>query len=179
MIRRALSGLVSLAMCACGGIVVWNLVFADTPTEPVSDPTSSSSSAAEPAPRRLENGTLINKPSGGAGKLAINNGGSLDAAVFLAKGGKTKVAVYVRKISSFTVDRIPDGRYEIYVVSGSDWDSAAKKFTRSASRFVFDDPAFFETSAEEGSTTYSISITPVAGGNANTHQVDEGSFPSG
>jgi hypothetical protein len=82
---------------------------------------------------RLDNGTLIKKPSGrGANELTLKNIGTEDAVVVLApQGSKTATAiVYVRSASSYTVTGIPNGIYVGWVISGKDWDDKAGIFGR-------------------------------------------------
>lgn len=157
--------------------------YASTPTPAYTPTTYVTPTYASPVPlpsRQLNNGVLITAPAGGPGVLNITNGGSLDAAIFLVPAGslRSALAVYVRGTSSSTVHNIPDGTYKIYVISGQDWDSATNTFTLYADRFVFDNLAEF-TSDRSHYTEESITITPVAGGNATTHQVGSTEFPAG
>jgi hypothetical protein len=129
--------------------------------------------------RRAGNGTYIKSPARrGSGKLKIQNGGSVDAVITLApSGGKASLTVYVRAKGSFTAGRITDGTYGIYVATGSDWDSGAKAFTRDCDYSKFDTPATYRTTSSTY-TQYSITLTPVSGGNATTSGVDPSQFPS-
>lgn len=136
--------------------------------------------ASPPQTRRTANGTYIKAPTrGGLGKLKITNGGAADAAITLAPaaGGKAVITVYVRAKGTFTAGRIADGAYAIFVTTGSDWDSGAHAFTRDCDYSKFDSTAAFRTTATTY-TQYSISLTPVAGGDTTTSGVDPDSFPS-
>jgi hypothetical protein len=130
------------------------------------------------ANRRLASGTLIKSPAGGSGRLTISNGGTTDAAVTLVTAQSTKptLTVYVRASSSYTVSRIKDGQYEIYVTSGTDWDPTTKAFTRNCGFAQFDQPAQFNTPSRP-STQYSITLTPAAANNAKMSKVNPDSFP--
>jgi hypothetical protein len=129
--------------------------------------------------RRAANGTYIKSPARrGSGRLKVQNGGSVDAVVTLApSGGKASLTVYVRAKGSFTASRITDGTYGIYVATGADWDSGAKAFTRNCDFSKFDTPATYRTTSSTY-TQYSITLTPVSGGNATTSGVDPSQFPS-
>jgi hypothetical protein len=129
--------------------------------------------------RRAANGTYVKSPAKrGSGKLKIQNGGSVDAVVTLAPGGgKASLTVYVRAKGSFTAGRITDGTYDIYVATGSDWDSGTHTFTRDCDFSKFDTPASYRTTSSTY-TEYSITLTPVSGGNATTSGVDPNQFPT-
>jgi hypothetical protein len=135
------------------------------------------------ANRRLGNGALIKKAAkSGSGKLKISNGGTVDAVINVvpARSKTATTMVYVRASGEYTLSGIRDGTYEVYLATGEDWDGAAKSFTRSCDYSKFDDPFPFTTKAVSGGTQYtiwSITLTPVVGGNARTSDVDPGSFP--
>ncbi len=130
---------------------------------------------------RLKNGTFIKRAStGGSGHLKIKNGAD-DTTVSLvpAKGKNPKpvLTVYVRGGSSFTAKGVRDGTYRIYTASGEDWNKAKKGFTRDCSFSKFDDVFKFSTTSFSASI-WTITLTPVIGGNASTSDVDPKSFPS-
>jgi hypothetical protein len=133
--------------------------------------------------RRLRNGTVLKRPNGGYGRLSIDNGGSVDAVVSLVRrdAKKPSMSVYVRAHDSFTVSRISDGTYHIFITAGGDWDKAAKRFSRNCSFEKFDEPAKFTTKFTSTAIEYSvheISITPVIGGNATVSEVAPDAFPA-
>ena len=134
------------------------------------------------ATRRLRNGTLVKRPNGGHGELSIDNGGSADAVISLVRvrAKKPSMTVYVRAGDSFTVRRISNGTYRIYMTTGADWDKTARLFSRDCSFEAFDEPAEFTTRTTSTAiqyTVHEITVTPVAGGNATTSGVDPGAFP--
>jgi hypothetical protein len=114
----------------------------------------------------------------GLGQLTITNGGGTDATVGLVSGqaGAPVVTVYVGQGGTYTLHHVPDGTYQIYITSGSDWDAGARLFSRDCVFQQFDQPLIFTTTRSEY-TTYTITLTPVAGGNATESDVDPGSFP--
>ena len=138
--------------------------------------------AASPdANRRLGNGTFVKKAArGGSGHLKIENGGSGDAAISVvpANSKTPTLTVYVRGNSNYTVTNVHDGTYEVFLATGSDWDTGTKTFTRDCEYQQFDDSFEFTTTSSQF-TEWSITLTPVVGGNARTSNVDPGSYPSG
>ncbi|MEV4707411.1 hypothetical protein [Actinoplanes sp. NPDC049316] len=131
--------------------------------------------------RRLKTGTFVKRTStGGLGHLKIKNGAD-DTTISLvpAKGKKPKpvFTVYVRGGGSFTAKGIRDGTYRIYTASGEDWDNGRKGFTRDCAFSKFDDTFKFTTTSYS-SSIWTITLTPIIGGNASTSNVDPNSFPN-
>jgi hypothetical protein len=95
-------------------------------------------------------------------------------------GTVATLAVYVRARSSYTAQGVPDGTYQIYFTSGSDWDSAGHVFTRDCGFQKFDTPTSFTTSTSGNMINYTedqITLNPVVNGNATTSDVPPGQFP--
>jgi len=129
--------------------------------------------------RRLGNGSYLRRVRGGSGQLKIENGGS-DAVINLVLGSaKTPaVSVYVRGKGKLTVSGVKDGTYRVFMTSGKDWDGKAKAFSRDCSFQKFEDTFKFTTNSGQY-TVWTITLTPVLGGNARTSDVDPGAFPTG
>jgi hypothetical protein len=129
--------------------------------------------------RRLKNGTFLKRSSGGSGHLKIKNGAD-DTTVSLvpAKGKKPKpiLTVYVRGGGTFTAKGIKDGTYRVFTASGEDWDKGKKGFTRDCAFSKFDD-TFKYTTTSFSASIWTITLTPVIGGNASTSDVDPNAFP--
>jgi hypothetical protein len=131
--------------------------------------------------RRLSNGRYLKRTaSNGSGQLKIKNGGRTDGVISIVPGKAKQptVTVYVRGKQNFTVRGVRDGTYHIFVTSGTDWDSAARTFSRDCTFARFDDPFKFSTT----STTYTIwevTVSAVAGGNATATEVGADEFPLG
>ncbi|MFI7544180.1 hypothetical protein [Actinoplanes sp. NPDC049599] len=130
--------------------------------------------------RRLKTGTFLKRSStGGSGHFKIKNGAD-DTTVSLVptKGKKPKpvLTVYVRGGGTFTAKGVRDGTYRVYTASGEDWDKGKKGFTRDCSFSKFDDTFKFTTTSFSASI-WTITLTPVVGGNASTSDVDPNSFP--
>ncbi|WP_055590226.1 hypothetical protein [Peterkaempfera griseoplana] len=132
--------------------------------------------------RRKSTGSYVHNGSRtGRGELTIENGGSQDAVISLAKGKRTAYSVYVRKGADYKVRGVRDGTYTVYFTSGRDWDSKARRFTRDCGFSRFDDPLRFTTTVTSTQirwSTWRLTLQPVFGGNATTSDLDEGSFPS-
>jgi hypothetical protein len=130
--------------------------------------------------RRLKNGTFLKRASGGSGHLKIKNGAD-DTTISLVptKGKKPKpvLTVYVRGGGTFTAKGVKDGTYRVFTASGEDWDKGRKGFTRDCSFSKFDDTFKFTTTSFSASI-WTITLTPVVGGNASTSDVDPKSFPN-
>ncbi|MFI7599598.1 hypothetical protein [Actinoplanes sp. NPDC049681] len=131
--------------------------------------------------RRLKTGTYVKRTgSGGLGHLKIKNGAS-DTTISLVpnKGKKPKpvFTVYVRSGGTYTAKGIRDGTYRIYTASGKDWNAGGKGFTRDCSFTKFDDTFKFTTTSYS-SSIWTITLTPMIGGNASTSDVDPNSFPN-
>ncbi|GGV16464.1 hypothetical protein GCM10010495_33470 [Kitasatospora herbaricolor] len=131
--------------------------------------------------RALDNGAMVREGSlDGRGELSIENGGSGDAVLSLAKDGKSVHSIYVGKGQTAKFKGIEDGTYEVFFAGGSDWDPAAKAFTQDCDFSKFDEPLDFKTtrtSSEIRWSTWTLSLQAVVGGNARTTDVPAGSYP--
>jgi hypothetical protein len=122
--------------------------------------------------RQLGNGQVL-RHSSGPGSLTINNSGT-DAIVTLTKvGTKTPVAsVYVRASANTTLSDIPGNTFDIYVSSGTDWDSASQKFTRQCSYQKTDSTWDFSDS------DWTLTLTEQIGGNLSVSTLNSGDAPN-
>ncbi|MEY9933991.1 hypothetical protein ABH926_008654 [Catenulispora sp. GP43] len=122
--------------------------------------------------RQLGNGQVL-RHSSGPGSLTINNSGT-DAIVTLTKAGtKTPVAsVYVRANANTTLSDIPGSTFDIYVSSGSDWDSAAQKFSRQCSYQKTDSTWDFSDS------DWTLTLTRQVNGNLSVSTLNPGDAPN-
>ncbi|WBP89570.1 hypothetical protein [Kitasatospora cathayae] len=126
--------------------------------------------------RSLDNGTMVSTGKlRGEGVFKVDNGGKTDAVVSLVLNGKTVHSMFVAKGQKASIEGVEDGTYDVYVSEGADWDSATKAFTQSCAFTKFEDNFPFETGST--STSWSITLQPVADGNAKTNDVDPNSFP--
>jgi hypothetical protein len=132
----------------------------------------------EDASRAGSNGAIVaGGVKHGLGELTITNSGDTDATVALVKGqGAPLVTVYMGHGGSYTLHHVPDGTYTVYVTSGDDWDAGARLFSRDCDFQQFDQTMDFRTTSTQY-TTYTITLTPVAGGDATLSEVDPGAFP--
>ncbi|MEO3745864.1 hypothetical protein [Plantactinospora sp. B5E13] len=128
--------------------------------------------------RRLSNGKFLKRNRSGLGELKIENGGSTDAVINVVRNGSKSAAisVYVRAKGKITVGGVRDGTYRIYMTGGKDWDGKAKAFGRDCNFQRFEDSFKFSTTSSQY-TIWTITLTPTAGGNARTSDVDPGDFP--
>ena len=132
-------------------------------------------------PGRPSNGQFVRQGSRtGRGELTIDNGAGQDAVITLAVGKRPTFAVYVRKGAKHTVTGIQDGTYHVFFTSGTDWDRKTRAFSRNCSFDRFDESMEFATTQTATQTewsTWTITLQPVAGGNAPTSEVDPDDFP--
>jgi len=136
--------------------------------------------------RSLANGAVLSQPSGaGEGTLTIDNGTSQDAVVKLVDETAQRliVAFYIRAGSKASIKTIPDGLFRVIYGSGTDWDSAARTFTRDKSFAVFDRELNFDTTQKmigedvyEQHSGFDVTLHAVINGNAATSNVSESEF---
>ncbi|MDW8145988.1 MAG: SH3 domain-containing protein [Roseiflexaceae bacterium] len=112
------------------------------------------------------------------GELTVENGTERDGIVILTIGGAPQMSAYVRSRNSLTMRGIPDGLYQVYFSTGSEWNG--REFTVNASYRRFRDMLRFETRVSGDTITYTtwrITLHPVAGGTAPTDNVGRDNFP--
>ena len=129
---------------------------------------------------RPATGTFITPPSRrGSGELKIRNGGGDTTVSLVPVGGGTTplFTVYVRGKTNYTVQGVAAGTYRIYYATGANFDPHRKGFLNDCAFNRFDDK--FPFRAAPAISTWEITMTPVAGGNASTSEVDPGAFPAG
>lgn len=109
--------------------------------------------------RQLSNGKVL-RGSSGPGSLDIT-ASDVDSVITLTITGSKKptASIYVRANSKATLHHIPGKTFDAYVSSGTDWDSAAGKFTRDCSYGKADDTFDFSSS------DWSLELTKQVGGN--------------
>jgi hypothetical protein len=127
---------------------------------------------------RPATGAFVKSPSRhGSGQLKIKNGGDDTAVSLVPTSGSTTplFTVYVRGGSNYTIDDVGTGTYKIFYAAGTDWNPERKGFMNDCTFSKFDDT--FRFRAYPVIDTWEITMTPVAGGNASTSDVDPGTFP--
>lgn len=130
-----------------------------------------------PQHRALDNGSFVREGErDGLGELTVENGGDADAVLTLTHGTDAVYSFYVLKGQTAKVTGIRDGQYDVYFAGGFDWDAASKRFTQSCAFTKFDDGLNFNTT-DSTYSTWKLTLQPVAGGNASTTDIPEGSFP--
>ncbi len=152
-----------------------------TPTpSPTITPSPTRTRTPTPRPtvtRRLATGTVIKQTGArnGEGELTVENGLDLDAVAVLSRDDWL-FAVYIRNNSSHRLTGIPDGSYDLFFTLGEDWDAAQGAFTRRRDLSRFDEPFPF-TSTPTTYTVWSVTLHPVPGGTADSHDVPVNQFP--
>jgi hypothetical protein len=128
--------------------------------------------------RALDNGTKVREgQTDGNGELTVDNGGgSVDAVLTLTQNGQSAYSFYVVKGQTAKITGIRDGKYDVYFAGGFDWDGGTKKFTQSCAYTKFDDGLDY-TTTETTYSTWTLTLKPVAGGNASTREVPPGQYP--
>jgi len=126
----------------------------------------------------LATGTVIKQTGArnGEGELTVENGLDLDAVAVLSRDDWL-LAVYIRNNSSHTLNGIPDGNYDLFFTLGEDWDAGQGAFTRRRDLSRFDE-LFPFTSTPTTYTVWSVTLHPVPGGTADSHDVPVNQFPN-
>lgn len=136
----------------------------------------------------LETGTTIKQPPyyfNGLGKLEIKNGTDLDAVAKLIDLSKDVAiyTVYIKAQDTYTIKKIPDGRYKLFFSAGQNWDEVSNNFLVMPSYSKFEDIFDYYTKKYiEGDyehtkvTTWSVTLNPVEGGTAKTDDISEQEF---
>lgn len=118
--------------------------------------------------------------SGGMGILEIENGAEADAVALLrTPAGRDVRRAFVRAGTTLRLNAIPEGTYELLFASGADWTPELNAFCRSRSYSRFSDTFTFTELEEWDGVRYSqwsVTLYPVAGGDARTERVDPALF---
>lgn len=105
-------------------------------------------------PVRPPNGKVLRRRiSGGRAHLTIKNSNEIDALFILARTRSPRtpvLAVYVRRSSSATVRRVPDGRYVAWDCVGRDWNAYTRGFLATEEYSRWRDPLVFATTRSRG-----------------------------
>jgi hypothetical protein len=117
----------------------------------------------------------------GRGSLSVINGTSSDAYIKLVDplSNESVASFYVKSSSSFTLEGVADGSYQVIFASGEDWDSNTQSFTMNKSFTKFDSTLDFTTrqyTDEIRYSTHEITLHQVLDGNATTSEVNEQEF---
>jgi hypothetical protein len=137
-----------------------------------------------PMSRSLSTGTLItSRVLTGSGRLHIDNGTEYDAVLKLVDvaSQKSVAEFYVGASSSFTLQGIPDGMFDVLFALGTDWDSASGLFTRDKMYSRFVDPLPYTTTQTQTEIDYpgwSLTLHTLPGGKARTDGISEQDFLS-
>ena len=131
------------------------------------------------ANRQLGSGTVVKKNTSGANVLKVENKQSTDVVVSLAPANSTAAVLmmYVRAGQTGTAKGIHDGSYNVFVTSGSDWDTGARSFTRDCEYRRFTDTIDL-TSTSRQYTVETLTLGAGSDGNAFVTPSDSGSFPT-
>jgi|GEM_PF-3156986 len=133
----------------------------------------------------LPNGTEVRKRRNlnGRGELTVENGTSYDAVVLLVdlNSGKTIRTFYVVTGNAFTERQISPGLYGLFFGTGTDWNTATKKFNSAASYSHFGENLEYTEKIDQDTEkvemiTYKVSLQPVLGGSAEIEPSDKDSF---
>lgn len=156
-----------------------------------SPPLSSASVTSQPKPvpnppivmakkRSLPSDTVLISQAGG-GSLKVSNGTNRDAYVKLIEP-RSRILVgvfYVKSNSTFTLNQIPDGTYQVLFMLGEGWNPNTRSFTKNKRFAKFDKSLNFTTTPLINGIQYSafqITLHPVVNGNTTTSGVNEQEF---
>jgi hypothetical protein len=127
--------------------------------------------------RRGRNGDLRPGKRGGIGEMRITGSPDSDVLIKLRVKKQGIRNVYVRKNSTVKVSRLPDGKYDVYVARGVDWNDKTGRFMRECSFSRLNSPFEFTTT----STQYTIGELELDTlfGNVPSTTLDPEEFPEG
>ncbi len=114
----------------------------------------------------------------GHGTLEIENGTSNDAVVKLVKRGEPHAScvVYVSARNMTKITSVPQGVYSVVFALGLRWNGNTQRFRELKWFGRFDDPLQFVSPSLAEYTAYSLTLHPVAGGNARTSVIEAWQF---
>ena len=105
-------------------------------------------------PVRPANGRVLHRRiRNGRAHLDIKNSNGSDAMFILTRTRSPRtpaLAVYVRKHSSATVGKVPDGRYIAWDCTGRDWNAYTRGFLTTEEYSRWRDPLVFSTARSSG-----------------------------
>lgn len=188
-----LSGLIFVAGCATDGRIPVPRALQVEDFSALADASRSSSPvlpahapATEPSLRSLATGTVTESVRlNGKGQLSVANATGKDAVAKLVDPvRKTRIAVfYVRGNSDHTLPGIPDGTYKLIFAMGRGWNSRTQTFQQEPSFSMFEDDFVFTTTSErrsdgiyQSNCRFSVTLHPVADGNATTEPISHEYF---
>lgn len=135
----------------------------------------------EPNGARIVNDVGIS----GLGKLTVENGTALDAAVRLSNSYTQETArwFYVWATATVTVDKIEPGTYALMYTTGADWDEETDEFRKGSDYSVFERQFTYLETPDGGNTTKYTTITvtlhAVPSGNVRTRHISRQEFLKG
>jgi hypothetical protein len=128
--------------------------------------------------RRGRNGDLAPGRRGGLGQLRITGSPESDSLIKLRIKKREIRNVYVRSDTTVEVNDLPDGKYDIFITQGVDWDSKSNRFTRECTFSRLDDQFEFTTTASQY-TVWELELLESVLGNAPSSPMDPEDFPNG
>ncbi len=122
-----------------------------TTAQPTSTKTATTVTTPAKTYPRPPTGALIagKRILGGYGRLKIDNvNGTKDSVAILTRWHSTTplLGVFIRHGDTHTNENIPDGMYDLYILSGENWDNEREQFDDSVEYLLFDTPLTFTSS---------------------------------
>ncbi|WP_028936603.1 hypothetical protein [Pseudonocardia spinosispora] len=109
---------------------------------------------------RMPNGrVVVDRRAAGSpadGVLEVTDDEDVDAVLALSRQGKIVVSVAVGARKTVRLDGIPDGVYDLYYSTGTDWDDVVGAFGRGCEFHRFTDPTTFSSQALPDGTSYTV-----------------------
>jgi hypothetical protein len=144
-----------------GAVIAIGIFRIPAGTPPLVSPATTTTAApvpVRPANQTPVTGTIItgSEFSDGTGLLSLDNhNGGSDAVAVLTTGATREplIAVYISKGERFTLAKIPDGNYDLYIQSGITWNISGKRFDKNPSFVRFKDPLVYFTPSDTGQRT--------------------------
>lgn len=181
--------IISFSVLISIGLLVFSVrsVLAGSQSLPISSAAVTSQPKTVPNPpiviaknRSLSaNAVLVSQAIGGT--LKVSNGTNRDAYVKLVDPHSRILvaAFFVKSNSTYMLEGITDGSYQVLFVLGNRWNPRTQSFTQNKRFAKFDKFLNYTTMQLSDGIQYrafEITLNPVAGGNARTSRVNEREF---
>ncbi len=131
-------------------------------------------------PEDIANGTILSQQVGGPHQIKVKNGLENDAVVKLrAPDGHTALSFYVKANSEADITSVPEGTYSIDFATGQRFSQTCGYFLKDMQRQKFVDADTFQERTEGMEvidSVLTVSLNPVADGNAKTEPSDPSDF---
>jgi hypothetical protein len=117
---------------------------------------------------------------GNLSTFAVENKSTLDAVVLLIDEDDHRTSFYIRAGESYRLEGFPEGKYEVFITTGLDWDYGQSAFLTRPTYERFINPIEFKSSWEPGAkaTEWTLTLGTAQASSMQTEQISPQEFPS-